>query len=726
MKPSLVIILLAVLAFNNATAQRIIGSVKDKNNQPLEGASISLKGTATGTSTDSAGNFSFESNVTGELILVATYMGYKPKILPVTKGVPVHFILQKDPATLDPVVISAGSFEASDKSKGAVMTAMDVVSVAGNGGDVANAVRTLPGSQQIGEREGLFVRGGSGEETRQFVDGVLVNRPYYVTLPGLPQFNRISSPFLFNGIIFSSGGYSALYGQGLSGALVMESNGLHDKSSAVIGLSPMMAVTGMQKVAKNKRSSWGLYSRYMNTNLYSKVIPQKADFDAGPAYLMNDLNVRVKTGKTGLLKVYANFGYNKVTLTNEDIDSAALRKGFAAEDRNLYLNISHRSQLSKNWQLDVATAYNHNTTDIRNSLTDASKAVVIIPDTPYNSKNQHLKTGGDFFTGRFVLSHFFKGHHVLKAGAEYQFTQEGPLNDKFYASFAEFEWRLAHNLALRTGVRMEYSQLLAEGEIAPRISMAYRLPNGASLNAAYGIFYQKPEARYLLDNSNLPQAKATHYILNYLQRANGRLFRAEVFYKHYDRLLKTLPALNMNGSGEAKGFELFWRDKSSIKTLDYWVSYSYLATKRDHLEFPYQMEPSFAAPHTLSVVARRFIEPIRTSAGISYSFAAGRPYYDLTPYGKIRDQGTTKPYNVLNLSLAHMLTLFPKWKEKDFTVIAFGVNNVLGTKQVFGYEYSYNGNRKIPTTLPAARSFFLGIFMSLGINRTEDFLNDNL
>ncbi|MRG44576.1 TonB-dependent receptor plug domain-containing protein [Chitinophaga sp. SYP-B3965] len=721
MKTSLMLCLLAVLAFNNATAQRIIGSVKDKNNQPLEGASISLKGSTQGTSTDSAGNFSFEANVTGELFLVATYMGYKPKILPVARE--VHFILVKDPATLDPVVISAGSFEASDKSKGAVMTAMDVISVPGNGGDVANAVRTLPGAQQIGEREGLFVRGGSGEETRQFVDGVLVNRPYYVTLPGLPQYNRISSPFLFEGIVFSSGGYSALYGQGLSGALVMESTGMHDKSSAVIGLSPMLAVAGMQKVAKDKRSSWGFYSRYMNNNAYTKVIPQEQDFAAGPAYLMNDLNVRVKTGKTGLLKVYANFGYNKTDFTKEDIDSTTLRKRFAAEDRNLYVNISHRSQLAKNWQLDLAAAYNHNTTDIRNNLLDASKAEVIIPDTPYANKNQHLKLGEDFFTGRFVLSHYFAGHHVLKAGAEYQFTHDRLMDDQFYASFAEFEWRLARNLALRTGLRLEYSR---EVYLAPRISMAYRLPNGASLNAAYGIFYQKPENRYLLDNNNLPQAKATHYILNYLQRANGRLFRAEVFYKQYDRLLKTLPTLNMNGTGAAKGFELFWRDKSSVKTLDYWVSYSYVATKRDHLEFPYQMEPSFTAPHTLSVVARRFIEPIRTSAGISYAFAAGRPYYDLTSYGKIRDQGTTRSYNVVNLSLAHMVTLFPKWKEKDFTVIAFGVNNVLGTKQVFGYEYSYNGMHKMPVTLPAARSFFLGIFMSLGIDRTEDFLNDNL
>ncbi len=44
MKTSLMLALLAAFSFlNNANAQRIIGSVKDKNDQPPEGASISIK-----------------------------------------------------------------------------------------------------------------------------------------------------------------------------------------------------------------------------------------------------------------------------------------------------------------------------------------------------------------------------------------------------------------------------------------------------------------------------------------------------------------------------------------------------------------------------------------------------------------------------------------------------------------------------------------------------------
>ncbi|WP_119080840.1 TonB-dependent receptor [Chitinophaga alhagiae] len=722
MKTFCIFFLLAITASYNAFSQQIIGRVTDKNGHPLEGAGVAIAGTVDGATTDSTGAFRFQTRAGGALRLQVSYLGYKTREMPIQAGIPVTVKLERDPATLEPVVVSAGSFMAGDKSKGAVMTAMDVVSVAGNGGDVANAVRTLPGAQQIGEREGLFVRGGTGLETRQFIDGTLVPQPYFASLPGLPQFNRISSPFLFDGIVFSSGGYSALYGQGLSGALVLETQDLPDKSSAVIGISPMVAVAGVQRLAPNKRSSFSLNTRYMTWEYYARLVPQNPEYAEGPAYSITEANLRAKTGKTGLLKVYANFGYHHAGLYRKDVDSTALRNGFMSEDRNLYVNISHRSTPGKHLRLDLAGAFNHNATDIRKTVTDAFKHPVHIPHAPYLRKEGDSSVTDNFAQARAVLSRYFPGNQVLRAGGEVQLGW----HDELYAAFAEMEWTLTTSLALRTGLRFEHSRLLRDAVLAPRLSLAYRLGNGSQLNAAYGVFYQKADNPYLLAHPEMPQARATHYILNYLRHGNNRLFRAELFYKQYDRLLKTTGQPAMNGSGHAEGFEFFWRDKKSIPLLDYWVSYSYLHTKREHLNYPGMLAPSFAAPHTLSVVAKRFFEPIRTSVNLSYAYAAGRPYYDISATGQLRDKGTTKAYSVLNLSLAHMLSLFPQWKEKDFTVIAFGVNNVLGTKQVFGYEYSFNGANKVPLTLPATRNFFIGIFMSLGIDRTEDYLNENL
>ena len=83
------------------------------------------------------------------------------------------------------VVITAGTFEASDRKRAAaILTSLDVVTTASANGDITGALKTLPGAQQVGETEGLFVRGGTAAETKIFIDGTLVNKFF---LPGRTQ-----------------------------------------------------------------------------------------------------------------------------------------------------------------------------------------------------------------------------------------------------------------------------------------------------------------------------------------------------------------------------------------------------------------------------------------------------------------------------------------------------------------------------------------------------------
>jgi hypothetical protein len=114
-------------------------------------------------------------------------------------------------------------FEASDRQRAAaVLNPIDIVTTASANGDVTGALKTLPGAQQVGESEGLFVRGGTAAETKYFIDGTLVNNFFQGGAPNIAGYGRFS-PFLFKGTVFSTGGYSALYGQALSSALILES-----------------------------------------------------------------------------------------------------------------------------------------------------------------------------------------------------------------------------------------------------------------------------------------------------------------------------------------------------------------------------------------------------------------------------------------------------------------------------------------------------------------------
>ena len=154
----------------------------------------------------------------------------------------------------------------------------------------------------------------------------------------------------------------------------------------------------------------------------------------------------------------------------------------------------------------------------------------------------------------------------------------------------------------------------------------------------------------------------------------------------------TLRAINNNGFGDAKGIEFFWRDKKTIKNVDYWISYSYLDTKRDFLNYPFAIEPSFAAKHTASLVIKKFVTKLKTQFNGSYSFATGRPYYNISydnnaKHYKIFDEGHTKNYNDLSLSVNYLPTI-GKANAKSFTVFVLSVTNVLGANKVYTYNYS--------------------------------------
>lgn len=132
-----------------------------------------------------------------------------------------------------------------------MLTPIDIYTTAGADGQISSALTYLPGVQKVGETEGLFIRGGTGTESKIFMDGSLINNYFSSSVPGIAGRDRFNTS-LFKGNIFSSGGYSALYGQALSGALMLESVDLPDQSSYDFGVSPIFLNAGFQKLSDQK------------------------------------------------------------------------------------------------------------------------------------------------------------------------------------------------------------------------------------------------------------------------------------------------------------------------------------------------------------------------------------------------------------------------------------------------------------------------------------------
>ena len=237
-----------------------------------------------------------------------------------------------------------------------------------------------------------------------------------------------------------------------------------------------------------------------------------------------------------------------------------------------------------------------------------------VAGSPWAEKNFHIKSRQDLAQLKQVIEKKLGGLSVLRFGAEYWYatnpsnfrndhsTYINKLKDNYAAAFAETDIYLTNAAALKLGGRYEYSSIIRKANFAPRISLAYKTGANAQVSLAYGIFYQKPLNNELLFTNSLGYTKATHYIANYQKTVTDRIFRVEAFYKKYADLVKTYPSYSNDGTGYAKGFELFFRDKKTFKNLDYWISYSYLNTKRDYLNYPGKLQPYFAAPHTASIV----------------------------------------------------------------------------------------------------------------------------
>ncbi|MEC5147293.1 TonB-dependent receptor [Chitinophaga sp. 212800010-3] len=699
-----------------AAQHKISGRVTDSRKNPLPGVNVAVKGTYDGATSGADGAFTFTTSTKGEQVLAATLTGYQPLELKVNTDTDqqLNIILKNAVNALRVVTISAGSFEASDDKKGTVLKPLDIVTTAGAGADIVNAIKTLPGTQQTNDREGLFVRGGTGYETQTLIDGMLVRNPFYSSLPDIPGRGRFS-PFLFKGTTFSSGGYSAQYGQGLSSALILESTDLPERSSSSVGVSVIGANAGIDNLSKDKKTSYGVEADYTNLAPYFNVVKPKQIPNLGPEVIGTSANFRRKTSATGMLKFYGYANWSNMGFNTDSYEYPGAKESFQLRNNNVYTNMTYRENIGNNWHVYAGISFSSNTDNIR---TDT------MPKDPVPNR---IRVRSDLSQSKLMLYKNLGRFSVIRFGGEYQYAvEQSAFNgnragyvDNYTAAFAEGDVYFTPSFVGRVGGRAEYSSVLGKMDFAPRVSLAYKVDNYSQFSVAYGDYYQKPEPQYLRFDRWLGYMKATHYIASFQRVASDYTFRTELFYKKYSDLVKTVPGYNNNGSGYAQGVEVFWRDRKTFKNVDYWISYSYLDTKRDYLNYPYRVQPDFAANHTASLVYKHFLPKLSTNLGLTYTFATGRPYYNPNqPVDKFMSDRTIS-YNSVGVSASYLTNI-----RKAFTIFVLSVSNVLDNKQVFGYHYSTDGLRRDEITPNVPRFIYLGMFMNFGIDRRQDVINN--
>ncbi|KFE99393.1 TonB-dependent receptor [Chryseobacterium formosense] len=718
---------------------KITGRVSYKN-KGISAVDVTLKDTYDGATTNKEGFFTFETSEKGNHTLIFShtkYIGSEKNITISDQDLNINIDLKEQVNEIDAVVITAGSIEASDKNRSAIISPLDVYTTAGSDAQISSYLTYLPGVQKVGETEGLFIRGGTGTEAKIFMDGSLVNNYFSNSVPGIAGRDRLNTS-LFKGNVFSSGGYSALYGQALSGALMLESVDFPDQSSYDFGVSPIFLNVALQRVNDDKTFSFGASAGYSNLKLMQEVFNFNTDFNEAPSGFNGDFNFRIKTKSGGVLKYYGMFNTDAMGVKTPGLDPDSQYSLVKLRGKNTFHNLSFRQKLGR-YLLNVGSSYSFNRSDL--NFSTQTDEVQSVPT--------RLLNDGNYLNFKTVLERKMNRISAVRGGFELNYANEElsiedvnkGYRDLISSAFVETDLGFSNRFSAKIGARAEYSSYLKESNFAPRFALAYRLAKDWTTSFAYGIFYQNPESRYINSAAQLDFQQSQHYIFQVQKTAEGRSLRLEAFYKKYNDLIKVqnianIPgqyqpvqtAVNNNGDGYAKGAELFWRDKKTIKNIDYWVSYSYLDSERDFMNYPMPLKPGFASQHTLSVVAKRFFPEMKFQTNLSFNYAKGRPYYDIiSDNGEniIRNEGSLKDFSSLNLSFNYLPNIGKK-DAKAFTVLVLSVSNVLGRKNIYGYNFSSDGNFRSAIVPPVNTFVFVGMFISFGVDKTEDAINNNL
>ena len=695
------------------SAQTIVkGIVMENNGVPLAGASVFVEGTYLGTSAAADGKYQLKIPVKGLKTLVCSFMGFEEKRVEVDlvgDSLVVDIILKEKVNEMKAVVLTAGSFGASESKKAVLLSPYDILTTPTAVGDVYGALQSLPGSSVVGEDGGIFVRGGEAEETKTFIDGLLVQRPMNSRQPDLPARGRFS-PKLFTGTLFSTGGYSAEYGQALSSALLLNTDGVEKQSLTSVSVMPFGG--GLAQTLASGNQSLSVSADYYNMTPLYKIIPQNVSWLEYPQNLASNLIYRRNTKSGGLLKVFANYNAGSSKIEFASSDYPGKRDKVNLDNSNLYTSLSYLSNIEKPWQVKTGVSFSHD------------KELIV-----YNGADVNTYRNG--MQAKLTVMHSIGETTRLRFGAEqsidqYEFRYFEPVtNTRFEpnyihnlsAVFGEADYRIGNSIALRGGARYEYSALLKQGVFSPRYSLAIRTSVNTQLSYAGGLFVQTPIEEALRSNTMLQLEQAFHHIVNFQYVANNQTFRVEFYHKKYSNLIR-YDSLNSpisssyksDGYGFARGVDLFWRDKKSIKNVDYWISYSYLDTKRLYRDFPESATPRYFPRHSFSTVYKQFIKAIGSQVALSYNLASSRNYHNPNKEGFMNSQ--TRPYQDICLSVSYIIQ-----RQKILTIVHASISNVLGYNNIYGYHFSkapVEGEYVASAIRPAAKRFYmLGVFISI-------------
>lgn len=246
----LTLLLAFVVQLSFAQEKTISGTVVDETNMPLPGATVVIKGTTTGTSTDFDGNYSISAN-SGD-VLTFSYVGYADQNATVGASNSINISLAPDSEALDAVVIQA-AYDIK-KTKPTTNVAIQVVS--------SETIENRPNTSVIqtlqGQSAGVNITtatGQPGATSDIIIRGIgSINgstEPLFI-IDGIParqsSFRSINSNDIASVTVLKDAGATAIYGnRGANGVIIVKTKSGKFSSSFKVDYAATTSVATLQR-----------------------------------------------------------------------------------------------------------------------------------------------------------------------------------------------------------------------------------------------------------------------------------------------------------------------------------------------------------------------------------------------------------------------------------------------------------------------------------------------
>jgi tetratricopeptide (TPR) repeat protein len=525
---------------------------------------------------------------------------------------------------VDPLVARVESgYQMEDTRSQATLSRLDVYMTPGGAADILQVFQTLPGVTRASEGSELYVRGGDPAETPVYVEGGrLLSSGVFETFSG--SVFGILDPSVLRRAYFSSGGFSARYGNALSGVVDLETDRRPTVSTWRAGVNFAGGGATLRKPFSKRAGAWASL-RFTETSFLLRLHDQASDYQSFPRSLEGVASWVYEPRPGVELKALA---LGQTDTADRIIDAIGYRGPFGVRGRTALGLFSARVlrndadaafHTTVSWS-EHKSDFEFGTLDRERS--DRSLAIRVAGDIAPGLRN-HLRAG--FEVAR--LSTTERGRvpttEQLAPGSPSETLPGVRDQSQHLGTFVENEFRPVPALGLIVGARIDRLPGEDSWTLDPRFALAYRIGDWTWRLGA-GEFQQgRWRVGYNLPDGGAPAGiprRARHYATG-LEREGNLYAKVEAYLKEYDRYVPDGEGPPI-GTGKATGVDLLARWTGSERW-DGWVSYSYLSSQVELVDGQ-TVSATYDVPHTLTTVGQVYSGS--WMLGVTARYATGRPF----------------------------------------------------------------------------------------------------